>query len=255
MTCSKGCSKKLQYCKHVPGTRKGCGTFWCDTTSLAVATATEVLCELLPLKKGYLIWSYNFEVDLSSFKSQNVWKFTKIYKKCQLPNIWKGVNWLLWCLIARGWFSFTMMSRFALVKTVSNDSNDKYFHFFWGSDFQKLSSKCLDTCSDIHCSYMSMQIRVFFSYFLWEGTNYQPHHTAGTIFSICCGWRLDISMAGLYFQLGSDLRPVLLCWRAMVWGSKRADGIVKGMPRNPWEGGYRYDDLNSMLCIRILYTV
>lgn len=63
-------------------------------------------------------------------------------------------------------------------------------------------------------------------------------------------------MAGLYFQLGSDLRPVLLCWRAMVWGSKRADGIVKGMPRNPWEGGgYRYDDLNSMLCIRILYTI
>ena len=61
---------------------------------------------------------------------------------------------------------FTMMSPFALVKTVSNDSNDKYFHFFWGSDFQKLRSKCLDTCSDIHCSYMSLQIRVFFSYFL-----------------------------------------------------------------------------------------
>ena len=124
----------------------------------------------------------------------------------------------------------------ALVKTLSNDSNDKYFHFFWGSDFQKLRSKCLDTCSDIHCSYMSMQIRVFFSYFLWEGTNYQPHHTAGQFFQFVVAGGWIFPWLGLYFQLGWDLRPVLLCWRAMVWGSKRADGIVKGMPRNPWEG-------------------
>ena len=42
----------------------------------------------------------------------------------------------------------------------------------------------------------------------------------------------------------------------MVWGSKRADGIFEGnAAKSVGGGGYRYDDLNSMLCIRILYTV
>lgn len=106
-----------------------------------------------------------------------------------------------------------------------NSEQRQIFHFFWGSDFQKVRTKCLDTCSDIHCSYVCLcryvcsslsyerglnifHLRYTFSFFLW----------------------LDISMAG-FFQLGSEACTFVLQGNGLGipgW----VDAIVKGMPRN-----------------------